>query len=446
MTLHNILHDISEQSDAETSNLWHRIAHQIEEENLMRKSKNRRLRLSVTWAMALLGILVMSSAIFGRSQRQLYHPVTIEDIERMAVPLNLVKTNYDLTIQLDWGYADATQVVVAYSLFDTNGDPFLRQDLVDDFRVEMKHLYPTPDRSEIFVIFPTTVMSDPDSAQNIVRFSIPGHYFAILDAFLDDGFDITEEGVMDIQLDFFQNPPYIPFAPSHRFEFEIPFGLSMFEQHNSDIEFAEFWDTPEPITDVEVNFNDLVITDSSTQLSMCIKTPTDNEQTWYVPSDVNLYVNNHLVETVSVPYQSDAQWSEIDESHIRLDASYVARSDNLESYCVQYMWHLAFEELPQNIRIEIPEFHARIEHEPDNPISQAYVDLYAEEGYQLEYLYNEEYDQTNLIYPPEFEALPIEERQRIDQNVREALNDLYPLDERFSVGWEYEFEINPETE
>ena len=221
MTLHNILHDISEKSDADTSNLWHRIEHQLEEEKLMRKSKNRRLRLSVTWAMALLGILVMSSAIFGRNQRQLYHPVTIAEIERMASPLNLVETNYDLTIQLDWAYADATQVVVAYSLFDVDGDPVLRQDLGDDFREEMKHLYPMPELREIFIFFPPTIMSDPDSAQIVVRFSIIGYYFAILDSFYEEGFDITEEGIMDIQLDFFHNPPYIPFAPSHRFELEI---------------------------------------------------------------------------------------------------------------------------------------------------------------------------------------------------------------------------------
>ena len=446
MTLHNILHDISEKSDADTSNLWHRIEHQLEEEKLMRKSKNRRLRLSVTWAMALLGILVMSSAIFGRNQRQLYHPVTIAEIERMASPLNLVETNYDLTIQLDWAYADATQIVLAYSAFDMDGNPVLANELAENGRVEIKHLHPNPDTSSLFSFFPPTVISELDAPQQVVRFSITGTYLARLNTLLD-GFDLTESGFMAIQLNFFQNLSNMQYIPTHTFDIEIPFGLSTFEQHNDYIESFNDWDIDVTVEDIEVYFNDFVIADSSTHLFMCLQTPSDVEETWYLPNEVNLYVNNRAVETVSIPYQNFAQWSDIDGTRIRLDAIYFSNNGSFEDgYCVQFMWQLAFDELPQTIRVEIPEFHARIDHHPDNPISQDYIHLYAEEGYQLEYLYNEEFDDTSLVYPPELEALSFEDRRRIDERVREALNELYPLDERFSVGWEYTFEINSETE
>lgn len=447
MTIHDILQDISDKSDADATNLWHSINHQIQEENLMRKSKNRRLRLSVIWAMALLGILVMSSAIFGRNQRKIYHAVTITEIERMAVPLNLVETNNDLTIQMDWAYADATQVVIAYTLFDADGNPLLASELADDRQVEIKHLYSNPNTSSLYSFFLPTVISDIDAPQQVFRFSINGIYFETLNEFLEQGFDINEMGVMDIQLNFFHNPPHIQYTPSHSFELEIPFGLSTFEQHNNFIDDMYTWDTSEPISDIEVYFNDFVIADSSTHLLMCMQTPPDTEQTWHLPNEVNLYVDNRLVETVSLSTQSYARWTDFDETRIRLDALYSANNGSFESaYCMQFMWQLAFDELPRTIRVEIPAFHARIEHTPDNPISQAYVNLYAEEGYRLEYLYNEEYDYTDIVYPPELEALSFEDRRRIDQSVREALNELYPLDERFSVGWEYEFELNPETE
>ncbi|GAB5492277.1 MAG: hypothetical protein Phog2KO_24920 [Phototrophicaceae bacterium] len=446
MNSHDILHNLSEKSDADKSNLWHSIAHQIDEENLMRKSKNRRLRLSTTWAVALIGILLMGSAIFGRNQRKIYHAVTIAEIERMAVPLDLVETNNDLTIQLDWAYADANQIVIAYSAFDMDGEPVLANELAESGRVEVKHLYPNTNTSSLFSFFMPTVISELESTQQVVRFSVMGTYFEALDEFLEQGFDINETGIMDIELRFFHNPPNILYTPSHSFELEIPFGLSTFEQHNGTIDDFEEWHTTEPTDDIEVYFSDFVIADSSTHLFMCMQIPSNAEQTWYLPSEVNLYADNHLIETVSIPYQSYARWADFDDTRIRFDAVYSSNRETMENYCVQFMWQLAFDDLPQTLRVEIPAFRARIIHTADSPISQAYVDLYAEEGYLLEYLYNEEYDHTSLVYPPEFEALSFEERSRIAQNVQEALNDLYPLDARFSQGWEYTIELSPESE
>lgn len=442
MTIHDILQDISDKSDADATNLWHSINHQIQEENLMRKSKNRRLRLSVTWAMALLGILVMSSAIFGRNQRKIYHAVTITEIERMAVPLNLVETNNDLTIQMDWAYADATQIVIAYTTFDMDGEPMLDSEFHDYSQIEIKHLY---EYRTFFSSFPQTVIQNPDSAQQVVRFSIRGTYFETLNELLEQDFDINEYGFMDIQLNFFHNPPHIQYTPSHSFEFEIPFGLSDFEQHNDFIGEMYTWDTSEVVSEIEMYFNDLVITPSLTQAYICGRFPDDVQQSFYIPSDVLIYADNRLIETVHNHYHSDMSVN-YEETHIPYDANYFINSENPAGICIQFKWHLAFDELPQTIRIEIPEFYAGIHHEPDDPMSQSYFELYAEEGYQLEYIYNEEYDYTDIVYPPELEALSFEDRRRIDEGVREALNELYPLDARFSVGWEYEFELNPETE
>ena len=157
-------------------------------------------------------------------------------------------------------------------------------------------------------------------------------------------------------------------------------------------------------------------------------------------------VNNFALETIKIDPNEHAEWTNIDEARVRYDANYYADPNNPEGFCVQFKWYLAFDELPQTIHIEIPMLTPTIDHALDNPISQTYVDLFAQEGYLLEYLYNEEYDDTSIVYPLELDILSASERHGVDRRVYEALYTIHPLDERLTQGWEYTIQLSPESE
>src|SRR5690606_23847932 len=97
----------------------------------MRKSKNRRLRVSMTWLAALLGIVVIASLTYAFNSKPIYHRVTLAEIESMAMVLDITQSTDDLSVTLDWAYADMSQIIIAYTAYDAEGNPLLGSELPD---------------------------------------------------------------------------------------------------------------------------------------------------------------------------------------------------------------------------------------------------------------------------------------------------------------------------
>lgn len=275
MTMKNILHNISDKSDAEQSNLWLAIEEQMIEEKLMKTSKKRLYRLSLTWLVALLGLLIVASIAFGQNVQRTYHPVTLADIEVLANPINMIETNDGFTIQVDWSYADTTQIIFAYTVLDENGNALIGHDIG---RGELKYFGDAGNR-----ILP--LVHNPNETQQVVRIS-RGFLF---------GMDLTTIALRNFMTSFGEGSS----SASILAELELPVREPLFDY---DVELPEFDFTGQSspgFTDVNVYFSDLTIDDISTTVLLCMALPDDAIPASYFP-DVNLFVDGRAVTDVLI--------------------------------------------------------------------------------------------------------------------------------------------------
>jgi|GEM_PF-7078264 len=442
----DILHKISDKSDAAEIDLRYSIKQQIEEDNLMRKRKNGRLRFRLTWVAALVGILIVGVVGYGRNMQRIYHPVTLEEIEAMATPLNLAESRDDITIYVDWGYVDATGVVVAYSAVDAEGNVLTTDQL--DGRVELHYMW---DNVQYSGFSRDAFTHDPESTQQVTRFDFSPGYFAMLDAWEEGAGDIRNNPTLRFRMYFFPDTDSSLHA-SLLFDFELPNRRSIFEQHNDFIDFSAYWDSEYPVhvDETQIYFNDIIIADSSLSAFVCTHFPNDAPIGWYFPAEVNLFVDNIPVNTVPSYVLQNSENRNRYANAIEFEDYLHYKSEENRVSCGAYIWHMAFDEMPETIRIEIPALRNSYvpEEFSDEEEMQGYIDLFAEEGF--------------IITPPESGALLIRDvhfdeawneldhasRYLIERRVLDEFFAQFPPEIQYNDGWEYTFEIYempPET-
>ena len=363
-----------------------------------------------------------------------YNAVTVADIEAMATPLNLRQTRDDISIQLDWAYADANQVVLAYTPYDAEGNPIHDYDATRT-NIEMHHYLENSNGSSLLV--PQVFARDDASAQQIARFIVPGAYINSTKQTFDGEVELRTLASWNFRTEFRSQDSDL-WGPDYVFNFEVPFSPLQFEQH---IEVDISQETANPVTDFEFNFNDLIITDTATTIFMCMISPDDLFPAFYFAPDVQLSVDGYLVETLPLTNYADA----VINNHVMpFSASYHSTVEVPHTTCAQFVWHMVFEELPSTIRIEIPELRpVTRKYFVDEAQVQTYLNLFAEEGYNLTYTMSDE-PQTHYAIDDSvlYDALDKAERDDLMERVWEAFGEIYPHDERYAVAQDYSFYID----
>lgn len=434
----DILNTISDKSDAAETNLWYSIEEQIKEDNLMRKRKNRRFRFGLTWLAALLGLIIVGTVSYGRNMQRLYHPVTLAEIEAMATPLNLVESRDDITIYLDWAYLDRTGIVIAYSAVDAEGNALTGNALRGT--VELHVMW---DRNQYSGMVREIFSANPDATQQVKRFDFSPDYFEWINEWTDGEIDLLSDPAIRFRLYFFPETDASLHA-SLLFNFELPYRNATFEHHNHFVDVRSTWETaPEPIDELDVYFNDIIIADSTTMTSVCIQFPDDAPIGWYFPTEVNLFVDNRRVNAVPSHMLQDGENHNRYANAIEVEYEIGYNSEDNWASCGSYIWHMAFDEMPETVRIEIPGLRSsQVPYQFDNEAQmQGYIDLFAEEGYRISPPESGALTIRDIHFDDAWHDLNPAERYHIELRLMDKFFAQFPPDAQYTEGWEYTFEI-----
>lgn len=436
MNMKDILHNISDKSDAEQS-LWYSIEQQMKEENLMRKSKNRRVRFSLTMIAALIGIIVIGSISFGRSIRPIYHPVTLTELETMATPINLAVTHEDMTVFLEWAYADPGQIVLAYTVFDAEGNALTGSEL-EDVSTETRIVWDA-DQYSSFGDRPSEV--NPDSTRQIAGIFGSWLHFQSINELSEGEFDFTQAISLDIRFLVYISHDNAGLA-RHQFDFELPYRALQFEQHRNLFSyFSEPWNNDEAsVESIEVYFNDFMINDSISNAMICLRLPDDAPSGIYFLGDVNLFVDGDFVENgiISSDVSPD---SDEDYSLFETYNHFYHEIGHSRPYCGLYSWHIAFDTMPDSVRVELGEIAYAFA--DDEESAELYRGLFSAQGYDLSYSRDDETLELDIDYPDSWWELSQRKKYLIGKNILEAFHQ--ENGEAVLTGdWEYTFNITEE--
>ena len=438
MNMKDILQDISDKSGAEQSNLWYSIEAQMKEENLMRKSKNRRLHLSLSAMAALISIIVLGSFSFGRSIQRSYHPLTLAEIEAMATPLNLELRRANMTLQLEWGYADPAQIILAYTIYDGDGNAISPAD-VDDASVELRLLW--DDSGQYASLGGHLSSANQEAARQIVQFSNPALHLQTIDTRLDGNYNLAQSTSLNLRLVVSGSHNDLAIV-RHTLDFELPYGAALYEEHNDFADVRAQWENPdEAVHDVEMYYKDLIIADSAISAIVCMRLPDDALSGLYFPRDVNLYLDDSKVDAILV---TNGASFELYDNHpaVEIDARYSYSGENNRAYCGEFTWHIVLDIMPDTIRIEIPSLYtSQIPHRFESQEQRLYyARLLVEQGYELTVIEGEEGFMTSQ-FPDAWHDLDPVAQAIIQNEVLDAFFTEFPPDEPYIASWEYTFNL-----
>ncbi|MEL6405801.1 MAG: DUF4179 domain-containing protein [Chloroflexota bacterium] len=443
----SILHTVSDTANAEETNLWYGIRAELEEKNHMimtqKKKKNHlKRRLSLGLVAALVGILILGSFAFGMTSRENYYRVTLEDIHAMSTLINASHERDNMTVTVDWAYADPNQIVLAYTVTDSDGNP-ISDDSTEDRDVELRIMWNNENSTGGYsgMLASSGNLRTHESlgivGQQIVRYNVASH-FDNLEDFSEGEINFSERTSLLLRANFElvnNDGLYQPFTV----RFNVPYETVLFEQDNNVIDYEVLANQDMPAEDdLEVYFEHLLVTDSAVSTQICYRLPEDAPIAYYHTTDIALYIDNRLVETDMDDGQNDL---------VDINISFGYSGQDHFTRCGDVYWHIAFDSLPDEIRIELPSlsYSSRyVEGFDSLEQAQTFASLFAEQGHVLTLPNDEPYMLSVDAYPSEWYDLPPYEQMDILTTVWEQFHEIYPPEVTFEGEWSYTFDLSAE--
>lgn len=440
MSIHDSLHNISEQSDAANANLWYQIEAQLEEKDKMKKAKRKPVRFQFNRVAVLLGFVIVSTFAIWQINRPIYDYVTLDDIAEMATPIDESMTRNDITVTVDWAYADPTQIVVAYHFSDRDGN-------------DLEFSFASNVQSELIILSGenrytgSTYEAIPYESQFVMRASTPYSYFNQIDSYTDSG-NLNERTTLDLRLVFTVDIDEDIFT-TYLVDFAVPYGVINYVESdgydyatlNSDIAIPSTY-----VAEGDIFVNQLVISDSAISAVICIALPSNSLGDSYslnANQDIDLYVNNHRIENIvyNLETSNDTMYpiGIFEQQYFYININ----DDGMRQHCGHYLWHIRFRKLPKTLRIAMPsltittlppEFETQAQR-------QTYIDIYEAFGYDLIEDDRNSLSISSIRYPDEWYDNDPYAQYTIQQRVIERYFEAYPLETSYPLNWEYTYNL-----
>ncbi|MEO1287987.1 MAG: DUF4179 domain-containing protein [Chloroflexota bacterium] len=404
MTLKDTLHTISEKSDATHSNLWYAIEDELQEQNLMKKKKrqSRQFSLRLSLVAALIGLLVIGGIAFGMMRQQPYYTVTLDDIQALANPINASVTKDDLTLTIDWAYADSSQLVYAYTLADGDGNPIPLETLPDG-TVELTLLWNYED-DRLGTYQPTMGFSrygiqpnGENTGQQIIQHYSLGTRFELLANSTLGDVNLDERPYLDLRLALATGSGADLYT-TILVEFQVPYRATQFAQYNEIVPIEDLYSfIPPTVDEFAVHFNSLVLSDSATTVEVCVQFPDDSLSGFYKFGEITLSVDGRAV-TLPDYEERSAIYRTFGETAV----SFGVTAGEQLIQCSDLTWNIVFHELPKTIGIEIAGLvpDAQSIYFPERDHLDAFVAYQASNRIEITDI---DYERLSIVYP-DFES------------------------------------------
>jgi hypothetical protein len=414
------LQEISNKSQAESVDLWPEIYAELKETKAMKNPP--RIHVALSRIAAVVSLLFLGVAVvFAISQIYVDSGLEGERAERLVTQINESITHGDITIRLDWVYADVKRVSVGYTLLDTEGNVFVPEQSRYFYSFE---LYARPIvEFEARGFRPAMLLLEADSSPYNMSNS---QQIMTWRPYFDYGFssyDLIENPAMEgavIELDIrisLRNSGEL-----YRFLAEVPVYPAQFEIDA----LVMHGDT------LDLTLRELTITQTMTTIVFCYQIPDVSILEWnnddfafWEATEFRLYFDNQninaLYPEVVGEFMHVATWQ--------------------DEFCEMINWAIPSDVLPQTIRFEVQELRESRNGSYSEEQAEFLAEQYGARGirYELNGPYNEAAGYS--VWPTGLYELAVLENQEIYNEVMALFYEQFPEIPRIVGPWEIEFEL-----
>lgn len=417
------LHEISQKSQAETIDLWPEIYAELKETKTMKapRMSHQLARIAAVISLFFLGGLV----VYAISQIYVDSGLEGERAEHLVTPINLSVTQGDVTIVVDWAYADMNRVTLAYRVLDAEGNTYIPEGGGHQFEYEVKIANVTNDPLEMryitgFVSPRAYTFYRGDKEQEIVNFN---------PAFNPAYIEIPESLSEEMRIDF------IVFWEEDIRPIFITFNLEV-----SPLQFEVYNVTMESNSIPSV-IHEFGVSPTHTTLSTCLDVPEEYERDRYmnwesdwIAKGLKIYFDD--VDIASLYPDVTGRYS--------IGLGQVG-DNNLLMRCTLLLLDIPLDTMPQTARIVFDEW---LEDRSSNfdtlEEAETMAAIFEEHGYSLNAgnIDHDDFYEASWLSVDSFWLMPPFERQTAYESI---LNDYFatnPDAYRIEGPWEIEFQVS----
>jgi hypothetical protein len=411
------LQEISNESHADSIDLWPEIYAEIKEGKKVKNSSRGGFvlsRVTVVLVLFFVGAVVYA---FG----QFFEPIYVdsglegERAERLITPINESVMLGDTTVRLDWVYIDVNRMSVGYSILDETGRIYRTENprLYYSAEVHLRRLADPLDtsyRPYVPIIGDSRLVYDSSLDQQIMSTVIWDHW----EYQNQDVLDLIDQ---DVEVDF----RIIWKGQLYRF---------LVETHIYPAQF-EIRDAVMIPNDYGMMLQEVSVTATMTSLTFCYQLPEEFKERgtlwnhWEVGGFRLYFDDRNLAEFY--PEASPEVWQTIGED---------------SANCNVIFWAIPSDVLPQTIRFELDEVHPYINGEYTLEQAEFLVEQYEARGISLESTLGYQETERYGVWPEELYNLPFAEQQAIYKDVMGLFYEAFPEMPRILGPWEIELDVS----
>jgi hypothetical protein len=409
------LTEISQKAQAETIDLWPEIYGELKETKTVKHPKlNYQLaRLAAVFSLFFVGALV----VYAVSQIYVDSGLEGERAERLVTQVNQSITHDDMTIRLDWAYADVNRISFGFSVLDSEDNVYVPP--VDELYYFASMEIEQHNEDGTF-----SLLGDPEILEYYLLYEEDIEQQVYTQVFYLDKLPETQLEIA-LKLEF-------PQAANQAFEFSFPISVypALFSSQSLIMDSEE---TP-------MVLDEFSITPTLTSAHICFDLPVEFQR------DENIVTNSVWFGTGVQIYFDGINVAEL---YPNISGYFGGLDLVVDKACTTLILAIPLDTLPSNVRIgmqEMREIHGGYYTLGEAELLQR---IYLEHGIEVSisriyFTHQRDIDYSRAFYiswPEEFRKLSVFERISIQDMVMDDFFATNPDAFRITGPWEIEFEL-----